>query len=69
MTHSDAETQAASRWWTGVATGAAALVAAGLVVAGASAHPGPVLLGSTPAAPVTVASAASPLTATGTGDV
>ena len=43
----DAETAAASRWWTGVSTGAAALVAAGVVLVGASAHPGPTLVGST----------------------
>jgi hypothetical protein len=64
----DAETVAASRWWTAVATGAAALVAAALVVVGASAHPGPVQLGSTSTAAGVVSSAASPLTATGTDD-
>jgi hypothetical protein len=68
MPYDDTEMLAASRWWTAVATGAAALVAAGLVVVGASAHPGPVLVGATPTEAVVVSSAASPLTAAGTGD-
>ena len=68
MAYDDTETLAASRWWTAVATGAAALVAAGLVVVGASAHPGPALVGATPTPDIVVSSAASPLAATGTGD-